>query len=191
MNLLLTPGERQFRYLCYLTAFVFVGYLGLAFAYLFRFAKYDASQMAFQSALEFTPVLIIGLCYMFITFTCGEFFGLLRYQFAATKAELKGENLRRIATRSLGIFFVTIICFYFLRPNLDEDILEKVFLIFTPTFLGSYLMFILYKLNQTHLLTQWYFKLKFALLLICIISQLIANIVLFFPDFVAKIPNIE
>lgn len=72
-------GARQIKYLCYLNAIVFLGYLLLALGYLFKFSTQDVSQNPLLTATEFTPVLIIGMCYLVLSFTCGEFFGLLRY----------------------------------------------------------------------------------------------------------------
>ena len=182
-------GERQLKYLTYLNAFVFLGYLTLALGYLFKFSARDIAQTPFITAAEFTPVFIIAMCSLVLSFTCGEFFGLLRYQFSAQDEEPGSAGLRLIATRALSIFFMSSICFYFLRAGLRESFLEKVFFIALPFLLGSYLVFILKRLNQAHRVPPWYFKLKSILLYACILGQLIANIMLFFPKFIATIPT--
>lgn len=185
----LKTSERQLKYLSHLNAIVFLGYLVLAFGYLFRFSSGDLVQNSLTTASEFTPVLIIGMCYLVLSFTCGEFFGLLRYQFDTQDGDVGSSSLRLIATRSLSIFFMITISFYFLRAGLKEDLLEKIFFTVMPVFLGGYLIFILRRLNQAHMMASWYFRLKTFLLSVCVLGQFIANIVLFFPEFIVTLPS--
>ncbi len=185
----LKTSERQLKYLSHLNAIVFLGYLVLAFGYLFRFSAGDLVQNSLTTAAEFTPVLIIGMCYLVLSFTCGEFFGLLRYQFDTQEGEAGSSALRLIATRSLSVFFMITISFYFLRAGLKEDFLEKIFFTVIPLFLGGYLVFILGRLNQAHMMPPWYFRLKSILLYACILGQFVANIVLFFPEFIVTLPS--
>tara|TARA_R110002095_G_scaffold183734_3_gene160904 strand:+ start:1032 stop:1607 length:576 start_codon:yes stop_codon:yes gene_type:complete len=180
-------GERQFKYLVSLNAIVFLGYLLLTIGYLFQFSARDIAENPFGTAAEFTPVLIIGMCSLVFAFTCGEFFGLLRYQFNATEDEPGAQGLRPTARRSLNVFFLLSISFYLLRPGLQESLLEKVFLTVLPIFLGSYLIFTLNCLNQAHMMAPWYYRLKFILLSVCLVGQLVANIMLFFPGFIATL----
>ena len=168
---------------------MFLGYLLLALGYLFKFSTQDVSQNPLLTATEFTPVLIIGMCYLVLSFTCGEFFGLLRYQFDSQNQEPGFSSLRLIATRSLSIFFMGSISFYFLRAGLQESFLETIFFILMPLFLGSYLIFILKRLNQAHMMAPWYYNMKITLLSACILGQFIANMVLFFPEFIATLPT--
>ena len=183
----LNRSERQLKYLSYLNAIVFLGYLSLALVYLFELSARDVARDAVITAQEFTPVFIVAICYFVLSFTCGEFFGLLRYQFSTKEGEVGSDGLRLFATRSLSIFFMITIGFYFLRAGLKEGFLEKLFFIVIPVFLGSYLVFILKRLNEAHMMAPWYFKLKSILLYACILGQLIANIVLFFPEILATI----
>lgn len=183
-------GQRQFQYLNYLIALVFLGYLALAVGYLFYFADRDIASNAVLTAREFTPTLILGMCYLIMSFTCGEFFGLLRYQFNAAPDEPGSKGLRVMAARSLNVFFMCTLCFYFLRAGLKEGLLEKIFFVGMPVFLGGYLIYILKRLNQAHMMAPWYYHLKLILLSACILGQLIANIVLFFPAFLVTIPSI-
>lgn len=183
-------SERQFKYLLSLNAIVFFGYLFLTFSYLFQFASRDIANNAVITAQEFTPVLIIGMCSLVFAFTCGEFFGLLRYQFNATNDEPHAQGLRSLAIRSLNVFFMVSVLFYLLRPGLQESFLEKIFLVGLPILLGSYLIFTLKRLNQAHMMAPWYYRLKFILLLVSLMGQLIANIMLFFPRFIVTILSI-
>lgn len=180
-------GERQFKYLIYLNGIMFVGYLLLTFSYLFHFANEDIAEKAVITAREFTPVLIIGMCSLVFAFTCGEFFGLLRYQFKASSDEPGAQGLRPIATRSLSVFFLFCISFYLLRAGLQESFLEKAVMTALPIFLGAYLIFVLQCLNQAHMVAPWYYGFKFILLFVCIAGQLIANIMLFFPHFIVTL----
>ncbi len=184
---LLNLGERQFKYLVYLNGIMFSGYLLLTFSYLFHFASRDIAENAMITAREFTPVLIIGMCSLVFAFICGEFFGLLRYQFNASADEPGASGLRPIATRSLNVFFVLSISFYLLRAGLQESFLEKIFMTGLPIFLGAYLIFVLKCLNQAHMIAPWYYRFKSILLFVSLTGQLIANIMLFFPHFVATI----
>ncbi len=184
-------GERQFKYLVYLNGIMFLGYLLLTFSYLFHFAGRDIAENAMVPAQEFTPVFIIGMCSLVFAFTCGEFFGLLRYQFSASADEPGAQGLRPVATRSLNVFFVLSIFFYLLRTGLQESFLEKVFMTGLPIFLGIYLIFILKCLNQAHMMAPWYYRFKFILLFVCLAGQLLANIMLFFPNFIATILSIS
>lgn len=184
----LNRSARQLKYLNYLNAIVFLGYLALALGYLFYLSGRDVAQAPLMTASEFTPVFIVAMCYLVLSFTCGEFFGLLRYQFSTKEGEAGSDGLRLFATRSLSIFFMINISFYFLRAGLKEGFLEKMFFIVLPVFLGGYLIFILKRLNEAHMMAPWYFKLKSILLYACILGQLIANIVLFFPEILATLP---
>ena len=56
-----------------------------------------------------------------------------------------------------------------------------------PVFLGIYLIFVLKCLNQAHMMALWYYRFKFILLFVCLAGQLVANIMLFFPHFIATL----
>lgn len=180
-------GEPQIKFLSYLIFIVMISYISLGFGHLFGWSATNLFRNPVQSTFEFMPVMIIALCNFYLFFTCGEFFGLLRYQFVLDEDAPAQAGFRLIAVRALAIFFVGTVCFYFLRIGFDESFFEKIFLTGLPLLMGSYLIIILGRLYRVHLMPTWYFRQKRILLFFCVISMLLSNVILFFPLFFQQI----
>lgn len=181
-------SAQQFKFLSYLSALVFVGYLGMALSYLFEFSSQDIAANPVMTAREFTPVLIVGMCYFVYVFTCGEYFGYLRYQFFVPPDAPGLVGIPLIATRALTLFFMIGIFYYFLRAGFREALWERIFFCAAPFLMGLYLIALLKRLFRDHRLPLWYYRLKYGVLACAMVGQWVANMVLFFPEFVAKIP---
>ncbi len=183
-----TVGEKQIKFLVSLITMVMIGYICLGFGHIMGWSSTEIFKNPIQSTYEFMPVMIIGMCSFYILFTCGEFFGLLRYEFTLDEDAPGKQGLRLIAVRSLSVFFVSVVCFYFLRIGFEEVLLEKIFLSGLPFLIGIYLIIILGRLYRAHFMPHWYFRQKRILLIFCVFSELLANTFLFFPEILVKIP---
>ena len=181
-------SEKQIRFLAFLIMFVMMGYISLAFAFLFGWSNLDLFANPVQTTFEFMPVMIIAMCSFFIVFTCGEFFGLLRYQFSPSAKEPASRGLALISLRMLSVFFLIFVCFYYLRIGFNESLLEKLFLTGLPLLMGIYMIMISGRLYRSHFMPYWYFRQKRILLIFCVFSQFLANTILFFPEILVKIP---
>lgn len=188
--------ESRFRFLIALVSLVFLGFLGLALVYLLEVSN----RFDYGLTVEFMPVMVIGFCNMILAFTAGECFGLLRYQFKSSTRvqeaapEPFSENtfpqrsdlsLKRLALRSVGVLFLLVILFYYLRAGFTESLPEKFFLTFAPVFLVFLLYSFVRQVYLSHFMPLWYFRLKQITLIAALLGISIANIKLFFPNLLA------
>lgn len=180
--------EKQIKFLVFMILFVLIGYICLAFGHILGWSSTYIFQNPIQSTYEFMPVMIVAMCTFYLVFTCGEYFGLLQYNFDSTADGSVG--LRLIAARTLSIFFVSLVCFYFLRIGFDESLGEKIFLTAVPFLMGIYLIIITGRLYRVHVMPYWYFRQKRILLIFCVFSELLANTFLFFEEILVKIPQV-
>ena len=184
-------GEKQIKFLVSIISFTMIGYVCLGFGHIMGWSSTDLFRNPIQSTYEFMPVMINGMCSFYILFTSGEFFGLLRYRFALEDDQPGEQGIRLIAVRALSIFFVSLVCFYFLRIGFEESLLEKLFLMILPLLMGIYLVIILGRLYNAHFMPHWYFRQKRILLFFSIFSMFLANTFLFFPEILVKIPTLN